>query len=677
MKQWSAVIRNPTGLHARPAWTLVDAAKRFAADIRIQHGNQSANGKSLISILALGVEHGAEITFLVNGVDENEASVALEKLIYEGLGEPMDMQNAAQPQKESSNSSNGTPAALAHQSSGAGREVRGTPAAPGVAIGRIFQLVPPQIQIDTASLGVDAEKARSQAAVAQAQTDLAALRDDLASRAAPSEAAIFDVHIEILHDPDVRSQVEACIATGQSAAAAWRNTLHEHATELKKISDPLLAERAADINDVSNRILRILSGQPITAPQLPNHPVIVVARDVTPSDMATLDRRRMIGICMADGGPMAHASILARALGIPAVVGSGDDVIALADGSMAILNGMEGSLIANPTRAQLSAAEQAQAKWQEQRAQAAALSHAPATTQDGHRVEIAANIGGIEDARGAAAAGAEGVGLLRTEFLFVDSPTEPSEQTQYEIYRDIVTAMGGAPVIARTLDIGGDKPVAYLDMSAEKNPLLGERGIRLCLNRPDLLRRQLRALMRAAAHGPLRIMFPMVAEIGEWRAVRAMAESVRVELGAPEVPLGIMIEVPSAALMADVLAREVDFFSIGTNDLTQYTLAMDRQHPVLAAQADALHPAVLRLIARTVEAAHAVGKWVGICGEAAADPQATPILVGLGVDELSVSPPSVSLVKAAIRAMNFAQAASIAGQALLCANAAEVRVLSK
>ena len=413
MNRWSAVIRNPTGLHARPARTLVDAAKRFAADIRIQHGSQSANGKSLISILALGVEHGAEITFLVNGADENEASVALEQLIRDGLGEPLSTQHAAPPRKTPSYSGNAAITTATQYAPGEGRAVRGTPAAPGVAIGRIFQLASAQIQIDTASRGIDAENARSQAAVAQAQKDLAALRDDLAARSATAEAAIFDVHREILDDPDVRTQVTMCIASGQSAAAAWRNTLHERADELRHVNDPLLAARAADINDVAVRVLRILSGQPAIH-HLPGYPVIVVARDVTPSDMATLDRRRMIGICTAEGGPMAHASILARALGIPAVVGAGDGVTALTDGTLAILNGMEGSLISDPAPAQLSSAEQSQAKWQEQLTQAAALSHAAAMTQDGRRVEIAANVGGIDDARGAAAAGAEGVGLLRT-----------------------------------------------------------------------------------------------------------------------------------------------------------------------------------------------------------------------------------------------------------------------
>ncbi|HSO28086.1 MAG TPA: phosphoenolpyruvate--protein phosphotransferase, partial [Anaerolineales bacterium] len=270
-------------------------------------------------------------------------------------------------------------------------------------------------------------------------------------------------------------------------------------------------------------------------------------------------------------------------------------------------------------------------------------------------------------------AGAEGVGLLRTEFLFLERTEAPTELEQFEVYRDVVQALNGQPVIVRTLDIGGDKPLPYISVPPEANPFLGERGIRLCLNRPELLRQQLRAILRAAAFGPLRIMFPMVADLSEWRAARAMVAEIQAELGAPDVEVGIMIEVPSAALMADVFAQEVDFFSVGTNDLTQYTLAMDRMHPSLAGKSDGLHPAVLRLIARTVAAAHAHGKWVGVCGELGADPQAVPILVGLGVDELSVSVPSIPSVKAQIRELTLAAAQTTAQEALACGTAVEVR----
>jgi phosphocarrier protein FPr len=290
-------------------------------------------------------------------------------------------------------------------------------------------------------------------------------------------------------------------------------------------------------------------------------------------------------------------------------------------------------------------------------------------------VEVVANVGGVEDAREAATSGAEGVGLLRTEFLFLRREKAPTTEEQLEVYRGIVEALQGQPVIVRTLDIGGDKPLPYIEVAPEENPFLGERGIRLCLARPDLLRAQVRAILQATAAGPVRIMFPMVADLREWRKARAIVEEERKTLGVDAVEMGIMIEIPSAALMADVFAREVDFFSVGTNDLTQYTLAMDRMHPTLAAQSDGLHPAVLRLIKMTVEAAHAEGKWVGVCGELGADPQAVPILVGLGVDELSVSVPAIAGVKAQIRTLSLEACQALAETALGCEGAGEVRKL--
>ncbi len=401
-----------------------------------------------------------------------------------------------------------------------------------------------------------------------------------------------------------------------------------------------------------------------------------MADDLTPSDTAALAQSRVLGLCTAAGGPTAHAAIIARALNIPAVVSAGDRVLGLAGGSVVILNGDAGQLTLDPDAEAIGQAQAAQEAQRSRRAGAAKAAGEPAITLDGYRVEVVANIGGVADAERAVAAGAEGVGLLRTEFLFLDRSAAPSEQEQFEAYRAIVLAMRGLPVVVRTLDIGGDKPLAYIQMPHEANPFLGERGLRLCLNRPELLRQQVRAILRASAFGPVRIMFPMVADLDEWRAARRLVEAECEDLGSPRVDLGIMVEVPSAALMAEAFAPEIDFFSVGTNDLTQYTLAMDRGHPVMAAKSDALHPAVLRLIARTVEAAHQAGKWAGVCGELGSDPQAVPILVGLGVDELSVSAPAVPRVKAQVRALALSQARALGQQALACATAPEVRRLS-
>ena len=494
--------------------------------------------------------------------------------------------------------------------------------------------------------------------------------------AGAGEAAIFEAHQEILDDPDLLEGVLERIGRQQSAARAWQATIDSRAKTLAALKDPLLAGRAADVQDVGYRVLRLLMGGDEQQVSLPDYPVILVAQDLSPSDTAALDREKILGFCTAAGGPTAHSAIIARALSIPAVVSAGTAVLDIPNLTKVILNGSNGTLTIEPDAAAIAQAQDQQRQWQAAISHAAATAADPAITQDNHRVEVVANIGGLADAQQAASAGAEGVGLLRTEFLFLDRSDAPTEREQFEVYRDVVQAMAGQPVIIRTLDIGGDKPLPYISVPPEANPFLGERGIRLCLNRPDLLRQQLRAILRAAEFGPLRIMFPMIADLTEWREARAMVADIQKEMGAPAVEVGIMIEVPSAALMADVFAKEVDFFSIGTNDLTQYTLAMDRMHPSLAGKSDGLHPAVLRLIARTVEAAHANGKWVGVCGELGADAQAVPILVGLGVDELSVSVPAIPSVKAQIRGLTLTAAQAIAQQALACDTAPAVRELT-
>jgi phosphocarrier protein FPr len=424
---------------------------------------------------------------------------------------------------------------------------------------------------------------------------------------------------------------------------------------------------------VGHKVLRVLTGVADDASALPNELVILIAEDLAPSDTAALDPNRVLGFCTAIGGTNSHSAILARALGLPAIVGAGAGVLALKNGTQAILNGATGTLTLDPDPEALTAARNLREELQIRRAAELRAAQEPATTQDGHQVEVVANIGSVADAKQALGFGAEGVGLLRSEFLFLGRADPPAETEQFKVYRDIAVALEGHPVIIRTLDVGGDKPLPYVPMPAEENPFLGVRGIRLCLGRPELLRTQIRAILRAAEFGRLRIMFPMVANVAEFSAARQIVAEVQAELKGPAVELGIMIEVPAAALLADIFAKEVDFFSIGTNDLTQYTLAMDRGHPQLSAQADGLHPAVLRLIDKTVRASHAAGKWTGICGELGADPQAVPVLVGLGVDELSVSVPAIPAVKAQIRSLSFSTAQRLAAEALACASALEVR----
>jgi multiphosphoryl transfer protein len=680
MQQFELIIQNATGLHARPARVFVDFAKQFQSAIYVRSGNKRVNGKSLIALLTLGVVHGQAIQIEVSGEDEERAAALLAQVVGEGLGEPLEAPNGAahyQPPAQMPAVEEAPPSVAPSAAGGpageAERLVRGVAGAPGIATGPLFRYERASIEIREQFAGFEQEQQRLYGALEAAQGQLAGLREQLQQRGKAEEAAIFDAHRGLLSDPELLDRVQEAIARGISAASAWRDVIAQQASLLEELADSLLAERAADLRDVGERVLRLLAADAAPAAVLPGEPVIVVAYDLTPSETAAFDPQFVLGFCTAVGGPNAHTAILARALGLPAVVSAGPAVLEYAPGTLAILDGRAGTLLIAPNPTELAAARAAQS---EERAVHTAALHAasmPAATLDGRQVEVAANVGGVADAQQALASGAEGVGLLRTEFLFLDRASMPSEDEQFAVYAAIVQAMAGRPVIVRTLDIGGDKPLAYLKLPAEENPFLGERGIRLCLAHPDLLEQQLRAIVRAANNGPLRIMFPMVADLEELRAARALLDAVRAKLAGPPIEVGIMVEVPSAALMADLFAPEVDFFSIGTNDLTQYTLAMDRTHPTLAAKADGLHPAVLRLIGRTAEAAHAAGKWVGVCGELGADPLAVPILIGLGVDELSVSVPAIPTVKAQIRSLRMEECQQRARQALACATAQQVR----
>ena len=454
--------------------------------------------------------------------------------------------------------------------------------------------------------------------------------------------------------------------------------LDEHALLQDRVGREVRARHVADdLRDVGRRVLKIMLGIDDKNSLMPATPTVIVARELSPSDTVSFNQDLVLGFCIVNGGPTSHTAILAKALGLPAIVGVDESVLGLESGTTVIMSGNDGTLTISPSSDELKFAEQRRNQGLEQRRTALEQANAPAITADGHHVEVVGNAGSLADAEKALKMGAAGIGLLRTEFLFLERTTAPTEDEQFDVYRSIAETMGKLPVIVRTLDVGGDKPLPYIEMQHEDNPFLGERGIRLCLNRPELFRQQLRAILRAAPHGNLRIMFPMVGDIDEWRQARAILDELHQTLNIPRIEAGIMIEVPSAALMADVFAREVDFFSIGTNDLTQYTLAMDRMHPALANKQDGLHPAVLRLIAQTINGAHKHGKWAGICGELGADPYAIPILIGLGIDELSVNTPSVPLVKAQIRGLKVPELQDLARQALECSTAQEVRKLVK
>ena len=436
-----------------------------------------------------------------------------------------------------------------------------------------------------------------------------------------------------------------------------------------------MAARAADLHDVGQRVLRLLAGTERSVSALPDTPVILIAEDLAPTDTARLDPRRILGFCTVMGGPTAHTAIIARSLGIPAVVGAGPGILEHPDGATAILDGGAGRLYLEPGAEALASARQFQGESRRRHDRDRATRFRPATMTDGHRIRVEANISAASEAAQAVEAGAEGVGLTRTEFLFLDRERAPDEEEQYEAYAAMVRALDGLPLVLRTLDIGGDKLVPYVTLPREQNPFLGVRGLRLSLRQPELFVSQLRAIYRASRLGLVRIMLPMVSTVEEVRAARELAERARQEVGAEPIELGIMIEVPSAVLMAPELAAAADFFSIGTNDLTQYVLAMDRTHPTLAPHADGLHPAVLRAIDLILRAAAPSNRRVAVCGGIAGAPLGALILTGLGVTELSMSLPSIAAVKSALRGFSLAQAQAFARRALACATAEEVRQL--
>jgi multiphosphoryl transfer protein len=675
MKQLEITIENETGLHARPAKTLVNLVKQFKSNITIWNGEKKANAKSLISVLTLGASKGSQLKIEVNGEDEETALTQIEAAIISGLGEG---EAAHEPQAKSSPPPMPKVEEIpAEEKPVKANMLKGVGAAPGIAIGPVYQFQHQEIPINEMSDGLLLGWESLQDALARAREQLSKLNHQMAEKGLKAEAAIFDAHLGLLEDPELTETVHERIQKGQDALKAWKETIEDSAVVVAALNDPILSARADDLRDVGRRVLKIMVGADDKADSLPDKPVVVVARELSPSDTVSFNKDFVLGFCIVNGGPTSHTAILARALGLPAIVSVDESVLKLETDSYIVINGSDGMVTFNPSPEELQSAEQERNAWLEKRRLALEQANAPAITADGRHVEVVGNAGSLADTEKALKMGAAGIGLLRTEFLFLERTTAPTEAEQYDVYRPIAETMGKLPVIVRTLDVGGDKPLPYIEMQREDNPFLGERGIRLCLNRPELFRQQLRAILRAGQHGNLQIMFPMVGDIEEYRQARLMLDELENELKLPRIVAGIMIEVPSAALMADVLAKEVDFFSIGTNDLTQYTLAMDRGNSLLSARQDGLHPAVLRLISKTIEGAHKHGKWAGICGELGSDPYAVPILIGLGIDELSVTVPSVPLVKAQVRDLKFSELQPLAQQALECATAREVRELVK
>jgi phosphocarrier protein FPr/phosphocarrier protein len=642
------------GIHARPAARLAGLAKNFAAEIAILSGETRANARSPVALMTLGLTKGARVTILATGPDAEQAVPALASLIESGMGEETAAPAAAAIESPPAPLRDGT--------------LAGVRAAPGIALGVAVRLMPPEILVEEQGQGIAHETQCLSAALALVKKNLEA-----AAGKSAAMAAILDAHLGILDDPELAAEAAARIAQGKSAGHAWRSAVQEQVTVLKALKDPRLAERAADLIDLERQVLAALGGAE-TAPMSVSQDAILLAEDILPSQLAGIDAARLAGLAMAEGGPTSHAAILAASMNIPALVACGPAVLDIPDGATIVLDADRGQLTVDPP--QLVRDDVARQIADRRKARRAAQAHAQALchTKDGVRIEICANLGSVEDALTAVAAGAEGCGLLRTEFLFLGRHSAPSEDEQADVYRAIARALDGRPMIVRTLDIGGDKPAAYLPFPPEENPALGLRGVRVSLWRPDLLATQLRAILKGVPAAQCRIMVPMIASLDELRQVRRIFDQARTDLGITDpVPLGVMIETPAAAITADILAAEADFFSIGTNDLTQYSLAMDRGNARLAAQFDALHPAVLRLIAATAKGADARQRRTGVCGGLGSDVAAAPILIGLGVRSLSGTASQIAELKSVIANLTLEQCRRLADKALAATSAAQVR----
>lgn len=661
-KYFEAVIINPTGLHARPATELVNLAKQYQAQIRVRSGELIVDAKSLVNLLKLGAGKGTVVRVSAEGVDEDEALSALKAGIESGLGE---QEETHAPQLDRVNWSPTSTPSFAD----------GVPASDGIVVGGVYQHTSKYIVVEDAVTSPTSGRKQLKNAVEAAQKELNKLYDEVKTRLGSNQASIFLVHAEFLNDDELLKEAEDLISKKHNPAWAWQQTVQVRIDQLKNLDDPILAGRAVDLSDVCQRVLRHMLGIADQSPAVSRTPSVLVADDLTPSDTANLDPDLILGFVTAKGGPTSHTAIIARAMGIPAIVAAGEAVLSIENGTQCILDGFNGKLYLNPQPEDIESAEQLREEIKRQLSADYAERLLPAKTQDEHVIEIFANVNRVADAVKAVEYGAEGVGLMRTEFLFLESGKTPTEDEQYEVYVEMGKALGGRPLTIRTLDIGGDKQVPHLNLPKEDNSFLGIRGIRLCFARPDLFLPQLRAIYRAAKETNIRIMFPMITTLEDVEQVLEITEKVRVEVGAPKVELGIMVEVPSAAILADQFAKLVDFFSIGTNDLTQYTLAMDRVHPQLAKQADALNPAVLRMVDMTVRAATQEGKWVAVCGGAASDIKGASILVGLGVKELSITVPTIPTIKSHLRKTSLKELQALARSALACRTAAEVRTL--
>ena len=564
--------------------------------------------------------------------------------------------------------------------------IQGISGSRGVAVGNVYRYIQEEIVIPDYTVAedkVEAEIGKFAAAMAATLKQLDTIRQKALDEMGPEEAAIFEAHMQIAQDPSLSDGIKSLVESGHTnVVAATAQTIETFANIFLGMEDPYMRERGADIKDIGDRLMRNMLGMNPRGLSHISGEVILVAQDLAPSDTASLDKNVVKGIVTAAGGPTSHAAIMARTLEIPAVMGVGD-IESFVDGDKAVVLGTDGIVEVNPSDADWAEYTNQAAAFQEELKRLRESANLEATTTDGHHVELFGNIGKAKDAKNALTMGAQGIGLYRTEFLYMENDELPAEDVQFEEYKKVAQDMKGKPVIIRTMDIGGDKELKCLDLPSEMNPFLGYRAIRISLNRPDIFKVQLRALLRASALGDIHIMYPMIASVEEVKQANAMLDECKEELTAEgkefnkDIKVGIMIEVPAAAVISPILAKYVDFFSIGTNDLCQYTLAVDRMNEAIGSLYQPLHPGVLRLIKHVIDASHEQGKFTGMCGELAGDPVATMILLGLGLDEFSMTASSIPLIKNILRSVSKAECEEVANKALTMDTAEEITGYAK
>ena len=564
--------------------------------------------------------------------------------------------------------------------------IQGISGSRGVAVGNVYRYIQDEIVIPDYTVAedkVEEEISKFAAAMASTLKQLDIIRQKALKEMGPDEAAIFEAHMQIAQDPSLSDGIKSLVETSHTnVVEATAQTIETFANIFLGMDDPYMRERGADIKDIGDRLMRNMLGMNPRGLSHISGEVILVAHDLAPSDTASLDKKVVKGIVTAAGGPTSHAAIMARTLEIPAVMGVGD-IEGFVDGEKAAVLGTDGVVETNPSDADWVEYTNQAVAYQEELKRLRESANLEATTTDGHHVELFGNIGKSKDAKHALTMGAQGIGLYRTEFLYMENDELPSEDVQFEEYKKVAEDMQGQPVIIRTMDIGGDKELKCLDLPSEMNPFLGYRAIRISLNRPDIFKVQLRALLRASAFGDIHIMYPMIASVEEVKQANAMLEECKEELTAEgkefnkAIKVGIMIEVPAAAVISPILAKYVDFFSIGTNDLCQYTLAVDRMNESIGSLYQPLHPGVLRLIKHVIDASHEQGKFTGMCGELASDPVATMILLGLGLDEFSMTASSIPLIKKILRSVSKVECEEVANRALSMDTAEEITEYAK